>query len=120
MNKYTAQRPPYRVSTAFPLVLFKSIDYKMNSALVVSVIASLLTLVFMYIDSKLFDNPKDRSTYAKNMLLVGAAIYAVVYFMGNPEIPQFGGGASMSGGVGNVVKSLVDINEEMMTGLPDF
>ena len=88
----------------------------MNSALLVSVLTMFVTLVFMYLDSKLLDNPKSKFTYLKNMILVGGISYAIVYFMGNPSVPsQLGGNAPYC--ATSVISS---INEEIMTGLPNF
>ena len=103
----------------------------MNSALIVSIVSSLITLVFMYLDTKVFDNPKTKFTYFKNMVLVFAKSYCIVYFMGNPNISDMSG-LSQMGGTGmlstTTMPSLAqagtsfvsDINQEIMTGIPNF
>ncbi len=53
------------------------------SPFTVGLIASLIALVFMYIDTRLFDNPKSRTTYVKNMLLTGSITGFLFYLIGN-------------------------------------
>ncbi len=97
----------------------------MNSALIVSVVSSLVTMVFMYLDTKVFDNPKTKFTYFKNVVLVFAISYSIVYFMGNPNISQVGGSVLSTLPIATALSpsstSLVaDINQEIMTGMPNF
>lgn len=87
------------------------------SPLLVAILASLLALVIMYIDSKLFDNPKSRGTYIKNMVLVGSITGFFIYLIGSGikfdiELD--------SGFVGNMSNMTGGINEEIMTGLPQW
>jgi hypothetical protein len=91
----------------------------MNSALIVSIVSSITAMLFMYMDTKILDNPKSKFTYLKNMILVGAISYAIVYFMGNPSLSQIGGSVAELPYQGTT--SLVtDIGQEIMTGMPNF
>ena len=100
----------------------------MNSALIVSVLSAATTMLFMYLDTKIFDNPKTKFTYLKNMMLIAGISYAIVYFMGSPVLPQIGGGAlagaalTASASVAPEVSTslMTDIGQEMMTGMPNF
>jgi len=65
----------------------------------------------MYIDSKLFDEPKRKSTYFKNMVLCGGLSAGVVYCLsGKVDLSPKTGGSSLVNG----------INEEILTGMPPF
>lgn len=74
----------------------------------------------MYIDSRLFDSPKEKITYFKNMLLTGALASTLTYLING------GGGNLFSpltqvGGNGASTTSVVNgIGETIMTGQPPF
>lgn len=78
--------------------------------IIYSIIASLLGLLFMYIDTKLLDNPKSKTTYVKGMSMVGIITWILLYFMDggfftrSPTQTQF----------------LPGLNEEIIIGPPDF
>lgn len=82
--------------------------------LMYSILASLLALGLMYLDTKLLDNPKTKVTYIKGMTMVGMITWILLYFIdggfGN------GGGAAGQGGI----RYLPGLNEEIITGPPDF
>ena len=74
-----------------------------------AILASFLALALMYIDTKLFDNPKTKSNYVRGMLMVGVIVWIVVYFL---EKGGFSSGESSS--------FMPGINEEILTGPPNF
>lgn len=101
----------------------------MNSALIVSVLSAVTACLFMYLDTKIFDSPKTKFTYFKNMILVAGISYAIVYFMGSPSLPQVGGNAlagaaltasAIAPGPETTTSLITDIGQEMMTGMPNF
>lgn len=91
----------------------------MRISIVYGILAALITSVAMYLDSKLFDSPKTKSTYFKNMLFVGCLVGFGIYLIGETKFektvgfgfrtPQGGRGGYLGG-----------IREEIMTGVPDF
>ena len=97
----------------------------MNTSIVVtSVISGLITWLFMYIDSRIFDTPKTKLTYFKGIFFVSLVSATIVYFMGSPSIPslpQMGGISTGGYGQLNQGTALVQgINQEMFTGMPSF
>ena len=99
----------------------------MKTCVIYGFIASLIALFFMYLDTRILDNPKTRSCYLKNMALVGGIVGFGIYLLGEEGFDQFvgitGGGFSGGGhydeyGYGNDYMSA--INEEIMTGSPNF
>jgi len=69
--------------------------------------AALLALMFMYLDTKLLDNPKTKTTYIKGMLMTGAVTVIILNFyesVGGGETTQF----------------LPGLSEEIITGPPQF
>lgn len=86
---------------------------------IVAIIASLVTWLFMYIDARLFDTPRSKFTYFKNMVLVSCISVAIVYFMGGGLTVskfQVGGGATAL-----LNKSYINgIDQEIFTGSPNF
>lgn len=84
--------------------------------LIVGIIAAVVAGIVMYVDSRLFDWPKDKLTYFKNMLLVGAISASIVYLTGS-------GGFSMQSGGSGAPSSLGFLDgtaQEILTGLPTF
>lgn len=84
------------------------------------VAAAFLALMLMWLDTKLLDNYKEKSTYIKSMLMVGVITALIVYFIGENNIGSFkmSGGGSSSSQFG--VSYLPSIREEIMTGPPNF
>jgi|UniRef100_A0A6C0J1Z5 hypothetical protein len=77
------------------------------------ILAALIAFVFMYLDSRLFDNKKTKMTYIKNAALVGFIVWLLVFLLdidGTQEIPIFDENISL----------VPEINERMIQGVPDF
>lgn len=94
-----------------------------NSIVITAVVSALVTWVFMYIDSRLFDTPKTKLSYVKGMSFVAAVGATIVYFMGSPAMPQVGGGGStglVGSNIGQGTALVQGINQEMFTGMPSF
>lgn len=98
-----------------------------NSIVITAVVSALVTWVFMYIDSRLFDTPKTKLSYVKGMSFVAAVGATIVYFMGSPALPQVGAGVGVGTGSGAVGGGMTQgtalvqgINQEMFTGMPAF
>jgi len=98
-----------------------------NSIVITAVVSALVTWVFMYIDSRLFDTPKTKLSYIKGMSFVAAVGATIVYFMGSPALPQMGGGGGGGSGpslgganIGQGTALVQGINQEMFTGMPAF
>lgn len=81
--------------------------------LIVGIFVAIIVAIMMYIDSRLFDSPKSKLTYFKNMLLSGALGAGIVYLM-NGDASSLG--FAQSGGSAFVS----EINQEILTGLPSF
>lgn len=77
------------------------------TAILYGLLASVLALMLMYLDTKLLDNPKAKSTYIKGMLMTGLITGIIVYFVGpstsSPNSQYFPG-----------------LSEEILTGPPTF
>lgn len=100
-----------------------------NSIVITAVVSALVTWVFMYIDSRLFDTPKTKLSYVKGMSFVAAVGATIVYFMGSPALPQVGvgvgvgvgaGSGAVGGGMTQGTALVQGINQEMFTGMPAF
>lgn len=89
----------------------------MRSSLIYGLLAAIITWFFMYLDTKLFDNPKTRATYVKNMLFVGCLVGFGIVLLGEDKFDQLLG---FNGQVGRGAGFVHGINEEIMTGLPNF
>jgi len=89
-----------------------------TSMIIVAIVSSLITCLFMYLDSRLFDTPRTKFTYFKNMVLVSGISVAIVYFMGgnagNTGKFQLGGVPASSTAV------ISGIDQEIFTGPPAF
>jgi hypothetical protein len=91
-------------------------EYMNYSVVITSLISAILTWVFMYLDSRLFDTPKSKFTYFKGIVFVSAVSATIVYFMGTPTFGVSRGGAPGVYGTG-VVQGL---NQEIFTGITPF
>lgn len=89
----------------------------MRSSIVYALLAALITLFFMYLDTRLLDNPKTKTTYVKNMLFVAGLIYFGIVLIGESKFDQILG---LSGQVGRSSRFANGINQEILTGLPNF
>lgn len=81
-------------------------------------LGALLALVLSYLDTKLLDNPKERSTYLKNMFMGGLVVVAIVAFIGEDNLGHHKmiGGGRLDKGL-NYVSA---IGEEIISGPPNF
>lgn len=96
----------------------------MINAFLVALIAFIIAVLLVYIEARLFDQPRDVTTYIKVGALVALVSGTVVYLMGSPKLPriQVGGDNGSSNLVTDSTNvSVVDsLNEEMMTGNANF
>lgn len=67
-----------------------------------------LALILMYLDTKIADNPKTKTTYLKGMALGGVIGAFVVWLAGVDSLPGFGS------------KYIPVVDDEVFTGMPDF
>lgn len=78
----------------------------------------------MYFDSRVFDKPKSRSAYIKNILLVNLIVFSTIYLMGRLVKSSPSASIIQSGGsVGKIAGPsayLADIGESMLTGQAPF
>lgn len=77
-------------------------------------IAGMVSLVFMYMDAKLFNEERTKGTYVKNVLLVMMIVWFVVFLL---DVDSVKSTMSM---VGNSVRVIPELGERMLTGAPDF
>ena len=111
----------------------------MKTAIIYGVIASLIALFFMYLDTVLLDNPKTKLTYFKNMLLVGGIVGGGIKLIGEESFEKLvsiekimsephqqhggyqndyygGGGGDGRGGMGGESS----LSEDVYRGNPNF
>lgn len=97
-----------------------------NSVFISAAIAGIITWIFVYIDARLFDNPKSKSTYLKIVLFVMVTVAATVYFMTGEKTSDLVKSLEQLGGnpggpqctPDNVLNYLKDT--DMLTGAPPF
>lgn len=91
----------------------------MNSSVwISSVLAGLVTWIFMYLDAKLFDMPRSKFSYFKGIVFVSGLVGLVVYFLTGKEMSPTLATQSvmpMSGQYGGM-----GMGEEILTGMPPF
>ena len=87
---------------------------------------ALLTWIIMYIDSRLFDQPKKKSTYIKgimmSILILVLTLLVLKWVSPSKEIVkalQSGGKSTAKIFSGEVIK-IPGIGEEMLAGAPNF
>lgn len=90
----------------------------MRSSYILGILAGILTYFFMWLDQKLFDSPKTRATYFKNVLFVSLLVGVGVRLLGEERFEDmftFGGSPKVGAGY-------VDYRgyDDMLTGTPDF
>ena len=76
-------------------------------------VAAIIAFVFMYLDSKIFDTEKPKSTYFKNMFLVGFVVWLIVFMLdldSTTELPFSQ----------EEIKFIPEIGQRMLSGQPDF
>ena len=87
----------------------------MRSSLIYGLMAAIITWFFMYLDGKLFDNPKTKATYIKNMVFVSCLVGFGIVILGEDKFDQLlGFNAQIGRGSGFMH------GEEILTGLPNF
>jgi len=77
------------------------------------IIAAIIAFVFMYLDTRLFDTKKEKSTYIKNMVLVAFIVWAFVFILDLDSTVQVPFSEKD-------IKFIPEINERMLKGLPNF
>lgn len=88
----------------------------MRSSIIYGLCAAVITWLFMYLDTRLLDNPKTKATYIKNMTFVGCLVGFGIVLLGEHRFDQIIGidGGQIGSGF------IHGINEEIMTGMPNF
>ena len=76
-------------------------------------LAAIIAFVFMYLDTRIFDNKKTKMTYFKNTFLVGLIVWIIMFVLdidSTKELPF----------LDEEIKIIPEIGERMLSGLPDF
>jgi ABC-type Fe3+-siderophore transport system permease subunit len=76
--------------------------------IIYALLGAFLALVLMYLDTKIGDNPKTKSTYLKGMAASGIITAFIIWLAGVDTLPGFGS------------KYLPAVDDEIFTGMPDF
>jgi len=93
----------------------------MKTIIIYGALAAVVALFFMYLDTRILDNPKTRSTYIKNMLLVGSIVGYGIYLVGEEGFEKLVGITVSHNNLGAGSDSyLHGIDEPIMTGSPNF
>ena len=80
------------------------------------VLAALFAIIIMWLDTKLLDNEKKKSTYWKVSLMVASVTALIIYIIGEDNL----GHGVMTGGASSGMTYLADIKEEILTGPANF
>ena len=98
----------------------------MYYAIIYGILAALATWLIMYLDTKLLDNYKEKSTYLKVMVMTGFITAGIITFIGEENLGHLtsslprrvltGGGGSGSG----ALSYIPEIREEIFTGPANF
>ncbi len=86
----------------------------MKTSIIYGLFASLVCFVLMYLDSKLFDEPRTKTTYLKNMAMVGGIIAFGIHSIGEANFNKAIGMSSSN------VTLMGDLGEQIATGEPNF
>ena len=76
-------------------------------------LAAIIAFVFMYLDTRIFDNKKTKMTYFKNMMLVAFIVWVLVFILdidATKQVPF----------LEESIKITPEIGERMLSGAPDF
>jgi hypothetical protein len=97
----------------------------MWSYLLISLGVSIATTLFLYIDSRLFDKPKTKTTYAKTIAITNILTFATIYILTWLSPTKNMGDAIQTGGVikkitGQNTTFVQQIGEEMLAGEAPF
>jgi hypothetical protein len=76
--------------------------------IVYALLGALLALFLMYLDTKISDSPKTKTTYLKGMSMAAVITAFAVWLAGVDTLPGFGS------------KYLPAVDDEIFTGMPDF
>ena len=97
----------------------------MWSYLLISLGVSIATTLFLYLDSRLFDKPKTKMTYAKTVAMTNMLIFATIYVLtwlsptqSIKDVIQTAG--SVKKIVGQSTTFVQQIGEEMLAGEAPF
>jgi hypothetical protein len=85
----------------------------LSSLYLYPLLAAIVAFVFMYIDTRIFDNKKTKTTYVKNTLLVGFIVWVIMFILDIDSTKQLPF-------LDEQVKIIPEIGERMLSGLPDF
>jgi hypothetical protein len=80
-----------------------------------ALIAGIITWIFVYLDAKLFDNPKSKLVYFKSIVFVAGMVGLVVYFLTGAGSQGFQG-LMRPGSFGNISSP----QEMIQTGIAPF
>lgn len=86
----------------------------MKTSIIYGFLASLIVFIFMYLDTKLMDNPKTKTTYFKNMLLMGSIIAFGINMIGESNFNK------AIGLISENVHMMNNYGEKIATGEPNF
>ena len=76
-------------------------------------LAAIVAFVFMYLDTRIFDNKKTKMTYIKNSILVGFIVWVIMFVLDIDSTKQLPFSEEQ-------IKIIPEIGERMLSGLPDF
>ena len=85
----------------------------LSSLYLYPLLAAIVAFVFMYIDTRIFDNKKTKTTYVNNTLLVGFIVWVIMFILDIDSTKQLPF-------LDEQVKIIPEIGERMLSGLPDF
>lgn len=98
-----------------------------KSVFISAAIAGVVTWLFVYMDARLFDNPKSKATYFKIVLFVMVTVGLTVYFLtGDKSSKDIMKGLEQLGGSGTNPQCTPDgilnylKDGDMLTGPPPF
>ena len=92
----------------------------MTSVIIVAILSFIVATLFVYIESRLFDNPHDITDYIKIGLLVALISSTIVYLMGSPSLPRLQLGGGYQSNPANNMSVVDELQEEMLSGYPNF
>ena len=85
----------------------------LSSLYLYPLLAAIIAFVFMYLDTRIFDNKKTNMTYDKNTFLVGFIVWVIMFVLdidSTKQVPF----------LDEQIKIIPEIGERMLSGLPDF
>ena len=85
----------------------------LSSLYLYPLLAAIVAFVFMYLDTRIFDNKKTTMTYIKNTFLIGFIVWVIMFILdidSTKQVPF----------LDEQIKIIPEIGERMLNGLPDF